>query len=97
VCLVFLILLLNFVNYFLIMVFKWRDDHAQLVLDMVQICILSCFFLVSLCMDLLLIIIRKTVLETSLNDFYTYLDLHLSIQLTMCLMHPMYHVSLSTA
>jgi hypothetical protein len=30
---------------------------------------------------------RKTVLETFLNDFYTYLDLHLSIQLTMCLMH----------
>ena len=43
--------------------------------------------LLSLCMVLFLIIIRKTVLETSLNDFYTYLDLHLSIQLTMCLMH----------
>ena len=72
-CLVLLIWLLNFVNYFLIMVFKWRDDHTRLVLDMVQICILSCLCLVSLCMDLLLIIIRKTVLETSLNDFYTYL------------------------
>ena len=53
--------------------------------------------LVPLCMVLLLIIMRKTVLETSLNDFYTYLDLHLTIQLTMCLMHLMHYVSLSTA
>ena len=53
--------------------------------------------LVSLRMVLLLIIIRKTVLETSLNDFYTFLELHLSIQLTMCLMHLMCYVSLSTA
>ena len=35
-------------------------------------------------MVLLLIIIPKTVLETSLSDFYTSLYLHLSIQLTMC-------------
>jgi hypothetical protein len=62
-----------------------------------QICILSCLCLVSLCLVLLLIITRKSVLETSLNDFYTYLDLHLSIQLTMCLMHPICYVSLSTA
>jgi len=34
VCLVLLIWLLNFANYFLIMVFKWRDDHTQLVLDL---------------------------------------------------------------
>jgi len=34
-------------------------------------------------MVLLLMIIRKTVLETSLSDFYTSLDLHFSIQLTM--------------
>ena len=47
-------------------------------------------------MVLLLIIIRKTVLEKSLNDFCTYLDLHLSIQLTMCLMHSICYVSLST-
>jgi hypothetical protein len=46
--------------------------------------------------SLLLIIIRQTVLETSLNDLYTYLDLHLSIQLTMCSMHLICYVSLST-
>ena len=48
-------------------------------------------------MILLLIIIRKTILKTSLNDFYTYLVFHLSIQLTVCLMHPICYVSLSTA
>jgi len=41
------------------------------------------FVFVSLCLFLLLMIILKTVHETSLNDFYTYPDLHLSIQLTM--------------
>ena len=35
-CLVLLIWLLNFVNYFLIMVFKWRDDHTKLVLDLLR-------------------------------------------------------------
>ena len=35
-CFVLLIWLLNFVNYFLIMVFKWRDDHTQLVLDLLR-------------------------------------------------------------
>ena len=35
-CLVLLVWLLNFVNYFLIMVFKWRDDHTQLVLDLLR-------------------------------------------------------------
>jgi hypothetical protein len=47
--------------------------------------------------SLLLIIIRQTVLETSLNEFYTYLDLHLSIRLTMCSMHLICYVSLSTS
>ena len=37
VCLVLLIWLLDFVNYyFLITVFKWRDDHTQLVLDLLS-------------------------------------------------------------
>jgi hypothetical protein len=40
---------------------------------------------------------RKTVLETFLNDFYTHLDLHLSVQLAMCLMHLICYVSLSRA
>jgi hypothetical protein len=44
----------------------------------------------------LLLIIPQTVLETSLNDFYTYLDLHSSIQLTMCSMHLICYASLST-
>ena len=35
-CLVLLIWLLNFVSYFLIMVFKWRDDLTQLVLDLLR-------------------------------------------------------------
>jgi len=36
VCLVLLIWLLNFVSYFLIMVFKWSNDHTQLVLDLLS-------------------------------------------------------------
>ena len=35
-CLVLLIWLLNFVSYFLIMVFSWRDDHTQLVFDLLR-------------------------------------------------------------
>ena len=35
-CLVLLIWLLNFVNYFLVMVFKWRGDHIQLVPDLLS-------------------------------------------------------------
>ena len=35
-CLVLLIWLLSFVNYFLIMLFKWRDDQTQLVLDLLR-------------------------------------------------------------
>jgi len=35
-CLVLSIWLLNFVNFFLIMVFKWRDNHTQLVLDLLS-------------------------------------------------------------
>ena len=35
-CLVLLIWLLNFVSYFLIMVFKWWNDHTQLVLDLLR-------------------------------------------------------------
>jgi len=31
-----LISLLKFFNYFLIMVFKWRYDHTQLVLDLLR-------------------------------------------------------------
>jgi hypothetical protein len=33
---VLVIWLLNFVTYFLIVVFKWRDDHTQLVLDLLS-------------------------------------------------------------
>ena len=35
-CLMLLISLLKFFNYFLIMVFKWRYDHTQLVLDLLR-------------------------------------------------------------
>jgi hypothetical protein len=120
--LVLLICILSFDNYFLIIVFKLRDDHTQLVLDLLsnQECLwnvksesyrnrnirdkaleemvkelnipdltpedvkLKNKSIRSLYSSLLLIIIRQTLLETSLNDFYTNLDLHLSIQLTMC-------------
>ena len=68
-------------------------DQFPSVERVVLVCVFSAFNLASqFCqllsnygvqMVLLLIIIRKTVLETSLNDFYTCLHLHLSVQLTM--------------